>query len=302
MGPPARQAFAVAATTFPMLNGPIVAQQIRYGNYIVQQPLRVGGMAELDLATAPDGKVVVIRQLIPRMRLSLFKRRTFVRGLQIQARMQHPNIIQVYELQRWRWAPYAVLEYIEGVNLRQALSRGNEFLSQDFAFQTLYFFEKMVEALLHVHQQKYMHLDFKPENLLLSHAGEIKLFDFDLAQSIPAKPRIYPVVHGTPSYLAPEQILRKPVDERADIFALGITAYEMFTGRKPVEADTQSEIFSAYANLDVRFPQPAKVNASLPPALSQIIERCAEKRVERRYPSLLMIMKDLQKLKKAIDR
>lgn len=259
-------------------------------------------MAELYLVTAPDGKLAVVRQLIPRMRISLFRRRTFVRGLQIQAAMDHPNIIRVYEFQRWRWAPYAVLEYIEGVNLRQALSRGNEFLSQDFAFQTLYFFEKMVEALQHVHQRKYMHLDFKPENILISHSGEIKLFDFDLAQPIPKKPRMFPVVHGTPAYLAPEQILRRPVDERADIFALGITAYEMFTGRKPFEGDTQSEVFSTYANLDVRFTPPVKVNASLPAPLSQIIERCAEKRVERRYPSLLMITKDLQKVKKAMER
>jgi serine/threonine-protein kinase len=256
-------------------------------------------MARLWLATGPDGKVVVIRQLLPRMRWSPAKRRTFARGMQIQARMQHPNIIQVYELQRWCWAPYAVLEYTEGVNLRQALGRGNEFLSEDFAYQTLYFFEKMVEALYHVHQQGYMHMDFKPENVLISHAGEIKLFDFDLAHPIPKKPRVFTVIHGTPSYLAPEQILRRPVDERVDIFALGITAYEMFTGRKPFESETQSEVFANYANLNLKFPSAKKLNASLPPILGQIIERCAEKPVERRYPSLFMLLKDLQKLQKA---
>ena len=89
-----------------------------------------------------------------------------------------------------------------------------------------------------------MHLDFKPENILVTRNANVRLIDFDLARPIPAGPKKFKKNPGTPAYMAPEQLLRQPIDQRVDIFAYGVTAYELLTNQKPFPGDTPAEILA----------------------------------------------------------
>jgi serine/threonine-protein kinase len=152
----------------------------------------------------------------------------------------------------------------------------------------------MAAGLAHVHGRGFLHFDFKPKNILLSADMEPKIADFDLCIPRPAYP--VPIKHlsGTFSYLAPEQVLGHPVDERADIFAFGLTAYEMLTHRKPFTADTSIELTRKYANPNINPEPPSYFAPDVPAEIERIVLKCLEKDVDCRYHSMEMVLHDLE--------
>jgi serine/threonine-protein kinase len=152
----------------------------------------------------------------------------------------------------------------------------------------------MAVALEHVHDSGFMHLDFKPENVLVTRNANVRLVDFDLAQPKPAKPKQMSKNPGTPAYMAPEQLLRKPIDHRVDVFAFGVTAYEMLTGRKPFEGDSPKAILQAEIDRDGVFVPPREMNPDIPPALEKSILRCLEADPGKRYPDMSMLVHELK--------
>src|ERR1017187_935921 len=122
------------------------------------------------------------------------------------------------------------MDYVEASNLKELFARHDPVLTENVA-------QILIDAasgLGHVHENGFMHLDFKPENVLVTRNGSVRVVDFDLAQVIPEKPRKLTKKNpGTPSYMAPEQLLGQPITHHVDIFAYGVTAYEMLTGVKP---------------------------------------------------------------------
>lgn len=260
----------------------------RCGNYMLHEFLNAGGTADIFVGTSPENHPIIVRRLRSKYMLNFFKRCEFTRGLKIQGRMNHPNIVKLVDLVAFDTVPYGVMEYVYGVNLRQAMLTKSRLLADPIPI-----FRQLLEGLCHIHRQGYLHLDFKPENIQLSEEGHVKILDFDLAKQILKEARPCSQIDGTPAYLAPEQILKLPVDERADIFALGITAFELFTGHKPFMAQTREDVFAFYSNLGLPFPSARKVNPAIPPQLDQIIARCLEKKAERRYPTVSMILRDL---------
>lgn len=265
---------------------------LRCGRYSLHERLNAGGMAEIFLGSSSEGNTVVVRRLLSQFKFNLSKRREFSRGLKIQSHFNHPNIVKIYELATLRIIPYAAMEYINGMNLRQTITHKK---TTPFK-QLLMLFQQMVDGLEHIHQRGYLHLDFKPENVLISPHKVAKIIDFDLAEPILKEPKAQSKINGTPAYLAPEQILRTPVDERTDIFALGITAYELFTGQKPFVAQTREDIFRANSNLKQPFPSPHSINPSIPRSLNRILSHCIEKKSDRRYPTASIITRDLNKV------
>ena len=138
-----------------------------------------------------------------------------------------------------------------------------------------------------------MHLDFKPENVLVTRNGNVRLIDFDLAQPIPEKPKKMSKNPGTPGYMAPEQLQRRPIDARADIFAYGVAAYELMTNHKPFPGDTPTEILAA--QMEPGNPMSAREhNPDMPAALEKIIFKCLEREPDRRYPFVSVLVRDLQ--------
>src|SRR5262245_24548972 len=152
----------------------------------------------------------------------------------------------------------------------------------------------MAAALEHVHQNGYMHLDFKPENVLVTRNGSVRLVDFDLAQAIPEKPKkISRKNPGTPAYMAPEQLLGQPLSHRVDIFSYGVTAYELLTNQKPFPGETPAQILQKQLNRS-DFIAPRQHNPDMPAALEKVIVRCLENQPERRHPIIGVMVRELQ--------
>jgi serine/threonine-protein kinase len=151
----------------------------------------------------------------------------------------------------------------------------------------------MATGLSDIHESGYMHLDFKPENVLVSRNGAVRLIDFDLAQPISEKPVKLSKNPGTPGYMAPEQLKREPLDARADIFAFGVAAYELLTNNKPFPGETPAEILTA--QMEPSGPiAPREHNSDVPPALEKVILKCLERDPDRRYPFTGILVRDLQ--------
>ena len=127
------------------------------------------------------------------------------------------------------------MEYVEGENLKILLSRRDPVLAENLV-QILI---DTLDGLAHVHENGFMHLDFKPENVLVTRNASVRLVDFDLTQPIPEKPLKQSKNPGTPSYMAPEQLRGEPITHRVDIFAFGVAAYELLTGHKPFPGETR---------------------------------------------------------------
>ena len=195
--------------------GPVT--QEKFGRFYTQELINRGGMAEIWLVTDNRGKPYALRKLNGRLRFNLLARRRFLRGCEVLSKINESEYIVGYvEHGRQGGTLYMVMDYVEASNLKELFARHDPVLTENVA-QILI---DMALGLTHVHESGFMHLDFKPENVLVTRNGNVRLIDFDLAQPIPEKPKKMSKNPGTPGYMAPEQLQQKPIDARADIFAL----------------------------------------------------------------------------------
>ena len=263
-----------------------------FANFNVLEKINQGGMADVYLVTDQQGERFILRVLLPEFRLHWGRTRQFDWGSKVMQQLDHPNIVHFYGSGTFRGLRYAVIEYVDGPNLKEAILRGDPNLRA----HQLKLLMGMASGLAHVHERGFLHLDFKPENILVPKITyDPKLLDFDLAIPRPTKPKRAAKLSGTPFYLAPEQLARQPVDERADIFSFGITAYEMLTGRKPITGETREEILSKYADFNEHLRPPRTLVPDVPRAIEAVVLKCLEKDPERRYPAMSLVVRDLQK-------
>ncbi len=261
-----------------------------FANYSVLERLNHGGMADVYLITDANGRRFALRVLLPELRFHWKERRRFHWGCSVNQRFEHPNVVQLFTEAKFRGLRYSILELVEGPNLKECILRADPQLRT----HRLKLLTGMADGLAHIHDRGFLHLDFKPENVLTTWTYDPKIIDFDLAIPRPARPKTTDKLSGTPTYLAPEQILRQPVDERADIFTFGLTAYEMLTGKKPITGDTLDEVIQKYANFDQYLKSPRTHAPDISPNLERVILKCLEKDVTRRYPSMGFVLRDLQ--------
>ena len=263
-----------------------------FANFNVLEKINQGGMADVYLATDRQGERFILRVLLPEFRLHWGRIRQFNWGCKVMQQLDHPNIVHFYESGIFRGLRYAVIEFVDGPNLKEAILRSDPNLRA----HQLNLLMGMASALAHVHDRGFLHLDFKPENILVPKTTyDPKLLDFDLAIPRPTKPKRAAKLSGTPFYLAPEQLARRPVDERADIFSFGITAYELLTGRKPITGETREEILSKYSDFNEHLRPPRTLVPDVPRAIESVVLKCLEKDPERRYPAMSLVVRDLQK-------
>jgi serine/threonine protein kinase len=181
------------------------------------------------------------------------------------------------------------MEYVESSNLKLMLSRGDEVLAENVAQIVI----DMALGLEQVHDSGFIHLDFKPENILVTRNAGVRLIDFDLAQPKPEGPKMMSRKNpGTPAYMAPEHLRHEPVDQRADIFAFGVTAYEVLTGAKPFPGDTPDEILRKQINNELIAPR--ELNAEIPAPVEKLILKCLDRDMAQRYPYISVVVRDLQ--------
>jgi serine/threonine-protein kinase len=220
------------------------------------------------------------------------ERARFLNGCKVLSRIHHHEFVIGYvQHGKIRGLPYLLMEYVEGANLKQLLATGDPVL-HEYVGNILI---DMAVALEHVHESGYMHLDFKPENVLVSRNGNVRLLDFDLAQPIPRKPVKLAKNPGTPAYMAPEQLQRQPIDQRVDLFAFGVSAYELLTGSKPFPGETAADVLRLELDRSGFLP-PRAHNPDVPPGLEQAILKCLEREPERRYAAAGLLVRDLENI------
>ncbi len=262
-----------------------------FGRFYLQELINSGGMADIWLATDSQGKAYALRRMLAHLRYNFSARRRFVRGCEILEKIgDHPKIISYIEHGKIDRQLYLLMEYVEADNLKDLYTRHDPVLLENVA-QILI---DMAEALEHMHENGFMHLDFKPENVLVTRNASIRLVDFDLTQPVPEKPRkISGKNPGTPAYMAPEQLTGQPISHKVDIFSYGVAAYELLTNQKPFPGETPADIVRKQMDRS-DFRAPREHNPDLPANLERIILRCLEQDPDRRYPFVGMMARELK--------
>jgi len=273
------------------LRSPKAPEPGPFGRFYLQELISSGGMADIWLATDGKGKAYALRLMHERLRFSLLARRRFIHGCEILAKIgDHDGIIGYFEHGKIKGQLYLLMEYVEAENLKDLYGRHDPVLLENVA-QILI---DMSVALEHMHENGFMHLDFKPENVLITRNGSVRLIDFDLAQQIPEKPRKFSKKNpGTPAYMAPEQLLGQPISHHVDIFSYGVATYELLTNQKPFPGDSPAEILNKQMNR-TEFTPPRELNPDMPLPLEKVILRCLEQEPEQRYPFIGVMVRELQ--------
>lgn len=248
-------------------------------------------MADIWFVTNQRNEPFALRRLRDNSFFSFTAKRRFVRGCEILAKIHnHENVIGYVEHGKINGLLYLVMEYVEASNLKLLATRSDPVLGENVGNILI----DMAVGLEHVHDSGFMHLDFKPENILVTRNAGVRLIDFDLAQPIPEKPIKLAENPGTPAYMAPEQLLHEAIDQRADIFAYGVAAYEILTGRKPFPGDNPDEILHRQLDRKNSFLPPRELNPELPAALEKAVLKCLEHERDKRYPITSVLVHDLK--------
>ena len=197
------------------------------------------------------------------------------------ARLQHPNIVSVYDSERHGDVAYLVMEFVQGEDLKQHLDSGRRYSLEE----SLGIVQDLLAALDYAHRENIVHRDVKPANLLVEANGRIKLTDFGVAriQDSGEATRTKGSMVGTLKYMAPEQVQGRPVDARADLFAAGVVLYQLLTAKRPFDGDSEFAIIHQIIN-DDPLP-PSQVNPQLPPAIDAVLARALAKNRDQRYAS-----------------
>jgi serine/threonine-protein kinase len=266
--------------------------------YQITERLDHGGMAEVfrGVAESMEGfkKSVAIKRILP----NLTKNQKFVSMFLDEARLslflQHANIVQVFDISKTPDNAYfLVMEYVDGCNLKSLIERQKQKGRRIEVAHTIYIAMECCKALNYAHSLEHpetgeplgiVHRDISPPNILLSKNGEIKLVDFGLAKANSQIESTDPgVVKGKFSYLSPEAASAQPVDHRADIFAVGIILWEMFTGRRLFYGETDYQTVELVRQ--ARVPSIAALNPEIEPELEAVVRKALARDAEERYQS-----------------
>jgi eukaryotic-like serine/threonine-protein kinase len=262
----------------------------KFGRFELQELINSGGMADLFLATDENNQPVAIRRMHKKGVFDFTARGRFVRGCEVLSRIHdHEFVIGYLEHGKVDGSHYLAMEYIEGNNLKLLAAEANPVLGEHIGHILI----ESAQALEHVHDCGFIHLDFKPENIVLSRNGALRLVDFDLSIPRPERPEKTKNNPGTPSYMSPEQLQRQPIDHRADIFAYGVTAYELLAGFKPFPGETPDDILRQHLDRS-EFQTLRDLNPDIPAALEKVVLKCLETDMEKRYPFTSVLVRDLQ--------
>ena len=264
---------------------PAPPTQRRIGKYIVQRELGRGGMGTVYLAEQPGlGREVAIKELILSAVADPVALKRFMQEAQVMARTSHPNLVQVHDLEQIGDANYIVLEFVRGKSLRDFLNQGVLPLPQTFAIM-----HGVLQALDYAHKRAIVHRDMKPENVLLSDEGDVKVADFGIARLMDdsgagSTATKTGTTVGTPQYMSPEQVASSKVDGRSDLYSSGIMFYELVVGQPPFTASDADGPFTLMAKHVQAPPKPPSVHRpGLDMGLEEVILKSLSKRPEERY-------------------
>src|ERR1700682_3994413 len=270
----------------PALTTPPAPTGDRYiGKYRVKSELGRGGMGAVYLAEQPGlGREVAIKEVIQSAAADSVALQRFLQAAQRRARTSHPNLVQVHDLELMGDANYIVLEFVRGKSLRDSLNAGPIPLPQVFAVM-----HGVLQALDYAHKHAIVHRDMKPENVLLSDDGMVKVADFGIARltddsGVGGTATKTGTTVGTPQYMSPEQVASSKVDGRSDLYSAGIMLYELVAGQPPFMATEADGPFTLMAKHVQAPPKPPSLHRpGLDPELEVAILKSLSKRPEDRF-------------------
>jgi tRNA A-37 threonylcarbamoyl transferase component Bud32 len=249
------------------------------GQYAISRRLGQGGMATVYLAEQPSINRQVAVKIMPAYFLhdpTFLKR--FNQEVKVIARLQHPRILPVYDFGRFEGQPYIVMAYMSGGTLADRIRKGGP-MPLDTVVQIV---KQIAEGLDHAHKNGIIHRDFKPSNVLLDDSGNAYLADFGIAKVSESTAQLTgSAIVGTPTYMAPEMADQGIVSPSIDIYALGVTIYEMLTGQYPYVGDTPLRVMMAHVNNPI--PDVLDTRPNLPVGVSEVLKRAMAKNPGARY-------------------
>ncbi len=223
----------------------------------------------------------------------------FIREAQSAAKLSHPNIVAVFDIEEYKNMHYIVMEYVEGENLKNIIRREAS-LNTERIYK---FFQAICKGIKYAHQKGIIHRDIKPQNVLVAGEEIIKVTDFGIARAVTSSSMTQTgTLMGSVHYFSPEQAQGKPVDKTSDIYALGVVLFECATGKLPF--DGENPITVALKQVQEPPPLPSSINSNISKELEKVIMKCLEKNPENRYQNIDEFWNDLKnalKNSKSID-
>jgi len=266
------------------------------GRYQVIEELGKGGMGRVYKVF--DEKIkekVALKLLKPEISTDEAAIERFSNELRLSRKISHRHVCRMFDLGEVDGTHYITMEYVSGEDLKSIL----RMMGPMSAGKVVLIAKQVCEGLAEAHRLGVVHRDLKPQNLMIDREGNVRIMDFGIARSLKVKGLTGAgVVIGTPEYMSPEQIEGQDVDNRSDIYSLGIILYEMMTGRVPFEGDTFLSI--AVKQKTVQPRNPRELNAQIPEDLNRLILHCLEKDRDRRYQKVEDIQAELAKIEKGI--
>jgi WD40 repeat protein len=262
----------------------------RFGKYVLLAPLGQGGMGTVYQARDPVlDRLVALKVVSPKLVAEGDIQARFQREARAAAKLQHPNIVTIYDLGEVEGTPYIAMELLDGMDLSQAL-RPLDRLSVEEKIQIV---AEVCRGLDFAHKRGVVHRDVKPANIRILTGGGVKIVDFGIAHMAGSTLTQSGIVLGTPSYMAPEVIASGRVDHRADVWSTGIVLYEALTGARPYDSPEFARVL--YRIVHEPLP-PIDPGLKLPAGVSEILTKALTRDPARRYQELAEMGRDLQRV------
>ena len=265
--------------------------------YRIDSVLGIGGMAVVYKAyDQQEDRDVAVKVLRDDVAMDAESRRQFRKEYQAVGKLSHPNIRAVYDVVVSGDTEYIVMEYVDGINLKQYLKKKGVVPWQE----VLDFSIQITQALSHAHSRGIIHLDIKPQNIMLPHDGMVKIADFGIAQMDDTNQTdSADEAVGSIHYISPEQAKGEAVDARSDLYSLGIVMYEMLTGKLPYDGETAEQVLVQHYSV---IPEaPSELYPEIPPELETATLRAMEPDPKDRYLTADEMRADLEQLQETLE-
>lgn len=258
--------------------------------YIISSLIGSGAMAEVYLANDTALKELIALKLISQQRMQVIGINNLTDEIRLARKITHRNILRTFDFGQYNDDFYITMEFIHGFSLESLIEQKGR-LDRHIG---VIMCKQIALAIGAAHEQGIIHRDLKPANMMINKQGILKIMDFGLARTLNNGSVTEKEVSGTPRFMAPEQFTGKALDQRTDIYAVGVIMYAIFTGDTPYHAKTFIEWAQAHANEEI--PRASKIQPSIPKAIDNIIFKALQKEKEQRYNNIKELLVDLELL------